>query len=46
MSENEDEFQEFTNYNSSTIIRKRYEITEKTGDPDRDYINAPIGKKF
>jgi len=42
MSENEDEYQEFTNYNSSTIIRKRYEITEKTGDPDRDYINAPI----
>lgn len=33
----------FTNYNSATVIRQRYDIKEKTDDPEKDYVSAPIG---
>ena len=33
----------FTNYNSAAVIRQRYDIKEKTDDPEKDYVSAPIG---
>jgi len=32
----------FTNYNSATVIRQRYDVKKKTDDPEKDYVSAPI----